>query len=485
MTTPPPEAPKPDPIVDPQQVQAAPFYWPNLIAALISAIAVAVGSIGPWISFMGMSRSNIGAGADGTITLVLGIIATLSLFALLNFGRTQVRSRRMVALGAVAAIAGLLAFLIGVVDANYLTARNTEVFGRTMGPDIGWGLWMILIAGPTLVVTSAIVVKQVRNIAKANAEPTAPRSWSKFRRTQSKPTQPPAPSTTPPPSVPTPPPLAPEPATRAFPSAQPPAPPVPTPPVPAATPSAPGPTPIPAARPAAVVPSPPAAPAPPPPPPEPLQRVPGGPTPPVAARPPGSGISARSGLRRAAPWAGGAAALTAAFAAGAFAGPHLIGDNQATGPATGATSTTTTTITTTAMAAPSVTPPSPESAPNGAPAGTFGPFDSGDAKVFVDGKPREVRGKVQCLQSADKFFLLIDPPGNQVTVTLSPDQSRVLTVNLGRVNGESIPTFLDGSERGDASVTKDGNTYRITGTVATGFSATSPTVPFEIDATCP
>ena len=93
---------------------------------------------------------------------------------------------------------------------------------------------------------------------------------------------------------------------------------------------------------------------------------------------------------------------------------------------------------------------------------------------------------MRCAQLSDsKYFLTIDPPGNQVMVTLPPDQSRVLSLSLGRVNGESFPVFLDGSERGAASVTKDGNTYRITGTVATGFSATSLTVPFEIDATCP
>jgi len=164
----------PDPMVGPEQVKASPFYWPNLVAALIASIGIAVGSIGPWIAFMGMSRNAIGIGRDGTITLILGIIAALALFALLNFGRTQVRSRRMVVLGMVAGVAGAVAFVIALLSALDVSSRENEFMGRTIGPEIGWGLWMILIGGPVLAVTSAIVVQQVKAIAKTSSDGAVP-----------------------------------------------------------------------------------------------------------------------------------------------------------------------------------------------------------------------------------------------------------------------------------------------------------------------
>lgn len=472
MTTPPP-SPPPDPIVSPSQVKAAPFYWPNLIAALIAAICVAIGSIGPWIAFMGMSRNNIGSGADGTITLILGIVAALALFVLLNFGRTQVKSGRMVGLGTVAGIAGVLAFIIGFVDARTVSSRKAEIFGNTIGPDIGWGLWMILIAGPVLAVTSAVVVKQVKNIAKANAESASPAH--NFRidlGTPASTIQPPAspaPTTLPPPSpaAPTPPPPPPMPA--------------PSPP-PAAVASTSQPSPEP------------------PPVPFPFQEETGpsardtlsASTFPVAA-PAGSPPEAQtrriesgtSGIRRAAPWVAGAAAVGAAFAGGIWVAPHLTGGKQNSGTES---STTATRIAapppSTALSSP-MTTATPQEKPAGATDGVFGPFDSGNAEVFVDGKPREVRGKIKCYQYDGDFWIMIEPPGNKVTVKLSQDLSRVLTVDLGTVNGKYIPMFLDGSARGNASATNNGNSHRITGTISTGYLATDPTLPFEIDVTCP
>ena len=157
-----------DPLLNPDQVKASPFYLPNLIAALIASICVVAGSVGPWIAFMGMTRNAIGMGRDGTITLILGIIATLALFALLNFGRAEVRSKHMVVLGTIAGIAGATAFVIALFSALEVSSREKEIMGRSLGPEIGWGLWMILIGAPVLAVTSLIVVQQVKGIAKTS-----------------------------------------------------------------------------------------------------------------------------------------------------------------------------------------------------------------------------------------------------------------------------------------------------------------------------
>lgn len=471
MTTPQPAAPPPDPEVRPNEVKSAPFFFPNLIAALIAAVAVAVGSIGPWIAFMGMSRNNIGDGADGTITLILGIVAVLALFALLNFARTQVRSKRLVALGAVAGIAGVLAFAIGFIDAQEVSSRKTEIFGKTIGPEIGWGLWMILIAGPALAITCGIVVKQVLSIAKANTEPAESQRFQ-IDMGGSRPDT--AVEATPPAA-----PVAPRPAAQIVPPSAPPI----TPPAPSAS----------VPHPPALPPPPPPPPAPvpaPPPPPKPVADIPPLPVPPATSTPAvATSDAGRSGVRRAAPWAGGAAALAAALAAGVWAGPYLTGGNNGAEPAV--TTTATTTPTTTAAPTPTTTSSPSQSAANSgsssaAPA-TFGPFTSGDAKVLVGGQPREVRGDVSCFLYGGKVTISIGPMGNPVAAMITEADTRVSSVSLGNVDGVTLG-YLDGAATGSATATKDGNSYRITGT-ATGVDTKNPmqpySRPFEIDVTCP
>jgi lipoprotein LpqH len=192
------------------------------------------------------------------------------------------------------------------------------------------------------------------------------------------------------------------------------------------------------------------------------------------------------GIRRIVPWVAGVAAVGSAFAGGIWLAPQFTGGNQNSGTRLSTTATGMATPTASAAVLPPTTSKTTQSPPNaGSTAGVFGPFDSGDAKVFVDGKPREVRGKVTCSEISGDFYIGIDPPGNRVLVMLSRDLSRVLQVNLGTVNGTALPAFLDGAQRGDAAVVKEGNSYRITGNIATGYSPTDPTLPFEIDVTCP
>ena len=63
----------------------------------------------------------------------------------------------------------------------------------------------------------------------------------------------------------------------------------------------------------------------------------------------------------------------------------------------------------------------------------------------------------------------------------------VKSVGLGNVNGVSL-AYSSGMGQGDASATKNGNSYKISGT-ATGVDMANPTAPvkkpFEIDVTCP
>ena len=60
-------------------------------------------------------------------------------------------------------------------------------------------------------------------------------------------------------------------------------------------------------------------------------------------------------------------------------------------------------------------------------------------------------------------------------------------MGLGNVNGVVLG-FQDGASGASASATKDGNTYKVTGT-ASGVDMANPmqpmTKPFEIEITCP
>ena len=123
------------------------------------------------------------------------------------------------------------------------------------------------------------------------------------------------------------------------------------------------------------------------------------------------------------------------------------------------------------------TPSSPATAP--APAGA--------AKVTVDGQPQNVSGPVVCSTTDGKFSIAIGEVITGVIVGLEPDASVVHNVGLGTVNGVVL-SFTEGVPGNNAGATKDGNTYKITGT-ATGADSANPaqevSKPFEIEATCP
>jgi len=127
------------------------------------------------------------------------------------------------------------------------------------------------------------------------------------------------------------------------------------------------------------------------------------------------------------------------------------------------------------------------------------------AKVIVNGQDITAdtadSGHIDCGFSSGTFNILLShasygpsSPGNALVKLSYPDQAKVVivTVNAGRdqhywSTQQSLP------QTGSATVTKTGNSYKVTGTIApyTGSSAGQPAtgpgqpVPFEIDATCP
>ncbi len=112
---------------------------------------------------------------------------------------------------------------------------------------------------------------------------------------------------------------------------------------------------------------------------------------------------------------------------------------------------------------------------------------SGTAKVSIDGEPKEVTGSIACTTAMGNLNIGIGDTATGIAVVMSPDASKVTSVGLGNVNG-TVLGFQDGASGASATATKDGNTYKISGT-ATGVDMANPmqpmTKPFEIEVTCP
>jgi lipoprotein LpqH len=140
------------------------------------------------------------------------------------------------------------------------------------------------------------------------------------------------------------------------------------------------------------------------------------------------------------------------------------------------TSTTTAKVTTSAAASSSA-------------AGTASATASaGSTKVTIDGQAQNVQGQVVCATAGGNVNIAIGEAMTGIAAVLSADGSTVQSVGLGNVNGVTLG-YTPGIPGGaSATATKDGNTYKISGT-ATGVDMANPmqpvTKPFEIQVTCP
>jgi lipoprotein LpqH len=111
----------------------------------------------------------------------------------------------------------------------------------------------------------------------------------------------------------------------------------------------------------------------------------------------------------------------------------------------------------------------------------------GTAEVTVDGKSMDINGQVVCSAAVGTMNIAVGEQTTGIAVVMSPDASKVTSVGLGNVDGV-VMGYQVGAPGGNASATKDGNTYTVTGT-ATGVDMANPmqpmTKPFEIKVTCP
>ncbi len=132
-------------------------------------------------------------------------------------------------------------------------------------------------------------------------------------------------------------------------------------------------------------------------------------------------------------------------------------------------------------------PSSGGSSPSGSTSAAAGA--GGPTKVIIDGKDQNIAsGTSNCTSMGGTITIMIGGASTGIAAVLGtgnpPD---VKSVGLGSVNGVVL-AYAAGTGQGNASATKNGNSYKITGT-ATGIDASNPMTPvnksFEIDATCP
>ncbi|WP_083584003.1 DUF2510 domain-containing protein [Rhodococcus zopfii] len=126
---------------------------PNLIAALVASVGIVIGSIGPWVTFMAFSKN--GLDGDGAVTLALGIISAIALFSILGRGGVSRIGDRWIGV-----VAGVICVVISIVDIIHVTSITTEMFNRTVGAQVGWGLWLTGLSSAVLCVTGLTVAKQ-------------------------------------------------------------------------------------------------------------------------------------------------------------------------------------------------------------------------------------------------------------------------------------------------------------------------------------
>jgi lipoprotein LpqH len=107
--------------------------------------------------------------------------------------------------------------------------------------------------------------------------------------------------------------------------------------------------------------------------------------------------------------------------------------------------------------------------------------------VTIDGKNQNVSGAVVCTKAGGNVNIAIGGAATGIGAVLTDtNPPEVKSVALGNVNGVTL-AYAPGSPTGNASATKNGNGYKITGT-ATGTDMANPmqpvSKPFEIDVTC-
>lgn len=114
------------------------------------------------MTFGPLRASGLEGGRDGWITLIVAGAAAITIW------RYFTRPRRMQAGWLI--VQGIAAIVVGAYDAQDISSKHVEVFGNTVGPQVGWGLWIVILAGGVLGLTGFVLLRDRPAIAPENDE---------------------------------------------------------------------------------------------------------------------------------------------------------------------------------------------------------------------------------------------------------------------------------------------------------------------------
>jgi hypothetical protein len=150
----------------------------SVITALAASAGVIVGSLGPWVHVMLFSAGGVDFGNWGIATLILGAVSGLALLNELYWLRGPATPRWAVPVAWAAAVAGLACVTVAVMNiVRLMTIPKENFLGASIGPEVGWGLWLLVFAAASLAVASTIVALQAAKRLNLNWPPS-PTTWT-------------------------------------------------------------------------------------------------------------------------------------------------------------------------------------------------------------------------------------------------------------------------------------------------------------------
>jgi hypothetical protein len=143
---------------------AEPYYRPTLIAAIAASVGVMIGTIGPWVTSRILSIAITGLDDEnwGIATLTLGAVSCLALLTVLFWPRTPFNPRWAAPLAWAVVVAGVACLTFALPSLiRIMTGAKAHFLGLSIGPGVGWGLWLLAFASAVLCVAASIVAKQL------------------------------------------------------------------------------------------------------------------------------------------------------------------------------------------------------------------------------------------------------------------------------------------------------------------------------------